>query len=452
MDSYQLGRAHNDHNVYILGAGFSAEANMPLVKGFMNRMRDAAAWLEERGGRGEEVQAIARVLEFRLRAAAAAYRVPIDVENIEELFSLASASGDKNLAEAMPLAIAATLDYARSTAPPLAEEKYFNLGVLDVPGWKKPRSWQPPIEFIRQRAGRGDLKGAWHGCPPYDFYLGVMAGYFYTEGSDSRNTIVSFNYDLLVEDALDSLGVAFNYGLPAEDIVWGNEAPGVWRDAAKTATGVQILKLHGSVNWSLPLFRSVLTEDPEPKDGDLIGDLLRLNRSMAVHRDYRALLKNGSKPFLVPPTWRKEFGGQLAGMWDLAVNSLRTATRIIVLGYSVPLTDQHFKYLLAAGLQDNISLREVFFVNPALADQDEEKKIKERLSGLFRAEHFDHGIVTLVQSKVRDFFARPATPDDKSYRSRIGRPLNPAGAAWDATPWTLYNAPPYNGDGPTSVD
>ena len=41
--------AYNDHNVYILGAGFAAEAGLPLIKDFMNRMRDAAAWLEVQG-------------------------------------------------------------------------------------------------------------------------------------------------------------------------------------------------------------------------------------------------------------------------------------------------------------------------------------------------------------------------------------------------------------------
>ena len=78
-------KAYNDHNVYILGAGFSAEAGLPLIKGFMNRMRDAAAGLADLPGREREVKAIERVLELRLRAAAAAYRLPLDCENIEEL-------------------------------------------------------------------------------------------------------------------------------------------------------------------------------------------------------------------------------------------------------------------------------------------------------------------------------------------------------------------------------
>jgi hypothetical protein len=71
--SDQAEKAYNDHNVYILGAGFAAEAGLPLIKDFMNRMRDAAAWLEGQGGREREQEAISRVLEFRLRAAAAAH-------------------------------------------------------------------------------------------------------------------------------------------------------------------------------------------------------------------------------------------------------------------------------------------------------------------------------------------------------------------------------------------
>ena len=48
MTDNQLTKAYNDQNVYILGAGFSAEAGLPLIKDFMNRMRDAAAWASNR--------------------------------------------------------------------------------------------------------------------------------------------------------------------------------------------------------------------------------------------------------------------------------------------------------------------------------------------------------------------------------------------------------------------
>jgi hypothetical protein len=63
-------------------------------------MRDAAAWLQNQRGRDRERTAIEQVLKFRLSAARASYRIPLNVENVEELFSLASASGDSQLDEA----------------------------------------------------------------------------------------------------------------------------------------------------------------------------------------------------------------------------------------------------------------------------------------------------------------------------------------------------------------
>src|SRR5437660_11857644 len=61
--------------------------------------------------RGRE--AIQKVFEFRLKAAAAAYRAKLNVENIEELFSLASALEGGNDSEYIPTAIAAALDNIR---------------------------------------------------------------------------------------------------------------------------------------------------------------------------------------------------------------------------------------------------------------------------------------------------------------------------------------------------
>ena len=126
------------------------------------------------------------MLEFRLRAAAAAHRVPLNVENVEELFSLASASGDEELANAMPLAIAATLDYARQTAKPADEWHRFQIGVLNQPDWKPPLSWGPPLSYFGDLQKKGQLKGDWYSCPPYDFYVGLMGGYFNKGGAEHR--------------------------------------------------------------------------------------------------------------------------------------------------------------------------------------------------------------------------------------------------------------------------
>lgn len=41
--------AWNDHNVYVLGAGFSKDAGLPLVAEFFNRTRDSVQWLKDNG-------------------------------------------------------------------------------------------------------------------------------------------------------------------------------------------------------------------------------------------------------------------------------------------------------------------------------------------------------------------------------------------------------------------
>jgi hypothetical protein len=453
----QASEAHNDHNVYVLGAGFAADAGPPLVKDFMNRMRDAAAWLQGQTGRAPEIEAIDRVLEFRLRAAAAAYRVPLDVENIEELFSLASASGDDKLSKAMPLAIAATLDYARNTTP-LPASPLFNLGKCGMPNWTKPSNWGAPAAHMLASNQHEQPKRDWYGCPPYEFYVGVMCGYFNPKGLDRRDTIITFNYDTVVEDALRGLGLAPDYGLPDELVEYVDSRERV-EGAGKNS--ILVLKPHGSVNWAAlspeqqeRLVRKFLQVEIDQliDEGTVNAESLRKLsarsfekapiRRLRVYKDYEPLRKDefwSGSLFLVPPTWQKRFGSYFLGaVWDRAVAALRTATRVIILGYSIPPTDLHFRYLVAAGLQANISLRKVFFVNLALSDERAKPRIEGRLFGLFRREHFDQGVIELVPKQVSQFFGE--ANNQEPHRLQIGGPLNAPSYQYDpASPWRCYS-------------
>ena len=86
---------------------------MPLVHDFLEKMRQSHPWLLGKG-RNAEASAVSEVLKFRGEATSAAYWIPMDLDNIEELFSLASAYPDK-IGRSVRLAIAATLDFSRST-------------------------------------------------------------------------------------------------------------------------------------------------------------------------------------------------------------------------------------------------------------------------------------------------------------------------------------------------
>ena len=98
---------HTNHNVYILGAGFSVPGGLPTIANFIDVMRDSIGWLEG-NGRSNEATAVKAVLDFRLRIARAGARVPLDLDNIEEVFSLASATGDVSLSRSAALAMACT--------------------------------------------------------------------------------------------------------------------------------------------------------------------------------------------------------------------------------------------------------------------------------------------------------------------------------------------------------
>jgi hypothetical protein len=185
----------------------------------------------------------------------------------------------------------------------------------------------------------------------------ILFGLPEDRSEERRDTIVTLNYDILPEDALHNLRIPFTYGIPSgtripyeasfdhsarstrpsdfAQIIKGERA-----ERRIDERAIRVLKLHGSVNWTA-------------------GD-----KEVVIHGTYEDVRKKGKASLLVPPTWRKALGGPLLAIWDAAVEALRTATNVVIIGYSMPLTDQHFKYLLAAGLQGNISLRQIIFVNP----------------------------------------------------------------------------------------
>jgi hypothetical protein len=191
-------KVHRNHNVYILGAGFSRDAGLPLIYDFLDQMR----LVDE--GTDEELESINQVFKFRLEAAGAAYRSPIEVENIEELFSLASARERDFDDNHIPKAIAATLHYAknkhRNRAPYYAED-------INVPTVQPANTWTQ-IEH----SGRVGFKT--YRIPAYDYYAGIVSGALCEAAPESRNTVITFNYDTLLEEGLENLQVPYNYQLP----------------------------------------------------------------------------------------------------------------------------------------------------------------------------------------------------------------------------------------------
>jgi hypothetical protein len=378
---------HNDHNVYILGAGFSADAcGFPVVRDFMHTMRDSFQWLRDQH-RLKDADAIGKVLGFRRDASSAAYRIQLDLEDIEQLFSLATADQDLDIGREVKLSIASALDYARETANP--KHSLMNLLYSPDVAFEKVNV---PFPFV----GWPKLPAMQRSCSTSEFYLGLMSGCWGASSPESRNTIVSFNYDMVAEDACRRLKVEYDYGFDEETIL-RNECEG-----HRPGAGLKLLKLHGSVNWSQNV------ESP--------SNFLRAR--IDLFENFMDLRAQNVDPLLIPPSWSKIIGDPpLSQVWQRALESLGTATRIIILGYSMPTTDQHFKYLLAAGLKRNVSLRKIFFVNNQLGTEPGSKLLKDRVFEIFRPQLSEQHILEFEGKTVGMFFGQ------KEGRRAINRSL-----------------------------
>jgi hypothetical protein len=360
----------NDHNVYILGAGFSQEAGLPTISDFLVRMRDSHPWLISQG-RVKEAEAVQKVLEFRLKAASAAYWTNLDLENIEELFSLASASAEP-IAENITQAIAATLDFAAKTAQKEPSLRLF----LQNLKWPAPSAWLTNAKH-EGHLPTGSVTSAQTGRYPH--HVAKLLGMFGDGKPKGENTFITFNYDTVLEDALTELKVPFSYGFKK---TWSRDASA---KATKDEDALQVLKLHGSLNWARKRVHAWRTSAPR--------------KEFTVFGSYSDVREAGRIPELVPPTWKKIFQGHLGDVWESAVRCLQTATRVIIIGFSMPPADMHFKYLIAAGLQQNVSLRKIAFYSLGM------ESIEERARSLLRQSYIETGSITFRGCSFGGFVA-----------------------------------------------
>jgi hypothetical protein len=154
----------------------------------------------------------------------------------------------------------------------------------------------------------------------------------------ANDAVMSFNYDTLMDRALRSEGAnrwdpAVGYGFPVAngaDLWAPAPAPG-----PKVRYPVRLLKPHGSLNWSLN------------SEGVTLVD------------EYSAATAES----IVPPTWDKSDVTQWpwSQVWKSAREVLGPARMLVVVGYSVPVTDQLSQALLRADVN---RLDALVVVNP----------------------------------------------------------------------------------------
>jgi hypothetical protein len=193
---------------------------------------------------------------------------------------------------------------------------------------------------------------------------------------EKKDTIVTFNYDLMIEEALrdaDIWNPVDGYGIQTSGKTkgWAKR----WLDHKadrEKHSAIKLLKLHGSLNW-------------QSKPGGI-----RLQP-----RPYLVSTRNGRTRFekisILAPGWKKPIDkNPYKKFWRAARLQLEKCKTLIVLGYSLPETDLLAQSLLAEVVRTRAARKE-YLKQVHLADPD--KLVKERLVKLLTPALGPHGQV-----------------------------------------------------------
>ena len=335
--------------VFILGAGASAEAGAPLMGDFIARAKK----LHAVDGFGQERAQIQDVLD-------AAYKdlKPVQVKssiayhNIEELFSAIDMGAMLNVFGSRDPSTLQALQTAVRVFIYRTIEETVRLTRVGQ-RIESPKGYATLAELTLEKIKR-------------------TARYGHKDVS-----FITFNYDTCLEFALVRAGLGVDYGLD-EPFVCEHEA----RYQAGRQVAIPVLKLHGSINWAQCLQCNVVA--PTEIDFwrpvsfmDVLDQPKSLPLPVGTHiakLQHRCGSKLDPVPVIVPPTWNKAANGDgLQSVWKRAAQELGSADNIVVIGYSMPVTDTFFKYLFALGSDSDVHLEKFVVINGTEGGQSEQR-------------------------------------------------------------------------------
>lgn len=194
-----------------------------------------------------------------------------------------------------------------------------------------------------------------------------------------NDSIISFNYDLIVDHSLKSSG------LWSEKTGYGFEAQRLYTDAGYYQSKIELLKPHGSINWiareGAKQFR--MPEQPQIEDFIEVSEIVapfhsyggegrtllsmapstfslwsgicpRVPTSDATSDEHRRFIESqwGTAgfplPLIVAPTKNKPISkmtfGELRSVWRKSRVAIERAEEILAIGFSF--RDSHFNYLI----------------------------------------------------------------------------------------------------------
>lgn len=205
--------------------------------------------------------------------------------------------------------------------------------------------------------------------------------------ADKGDAFLNFNYDCVLDDSLKRKGADkwnphYGYGLPltrggrkmkGED----HWTPALGTEVKKDET-IKVHKVHGSLHFN------------KDKDGYLLK-----RRPYANPHAKSSIMKF----MIVPPESTKSYDVEPFDKIMLnAYSSLRAASRVVIIGYSLPPSDQHTEALLRFGIKRE-GLESLVIVNP---DRESRKRLRTTLERGIKASTRVHSFDYLSEFVLAD--------------------------------------------------
>ncbi len=316
------------NTVFILGAGASKLAGVPLMNNFLDVARDLLV-LSQTGEYKENFEAVFRGIS-KLQLVHS--KSQLDIQNVESVFA----------AFEMAKTLGRFSNYSVEDIDFLVKSmKLLILGTIQttfrIP--KSDRTVQAPA--------------------PYDAFANYIYDTFYDRSFPHTMAVITFNYDVALDLAFHLRGLPVRYGLQSDE----------------QASALALLKLHGSLNWVdcagcnkvVPWCLSDYFKEYNWDLSLMDRDVRTVTMGIGSHikRYDHGCHTTGNEPLIVPPTWNKSgHYAAIAPVWALAAQQLAEAENIFVIGYSLPQTDVFFRLLYAIGTIGDVPLNRFWVFNP----------------------------------------------------------------------------------------
>jgi hypothetical protein len=335
----------SDRTVFVLGAGFSAPAKMPVQQDIMREV-------------------LAR-------------RSQIFVEEARETITTLFKAVDTDEMSQVPLEDVFTmLDRARTRGETIQ-------GFTHEEIWQSYRALIKTIvhEFRRKLLGFNAV-GSYQSFFEQLILKREANGTLDDQKADPFS-VITLNWDTIPDHLLNTLSVSkkvvLDYGCYDYDL---NDTTGHIPSIRRKGTGlfnVKLLKLHGSLNWLACSCCSRLFSLNESGGNPPVAPLNAKCRFCQG-----AELEN----VIVTPTLLKDLAqNQIKNIWHNAFLDLQACERIVFVGYSLPMADFEFRYTLLKAIIGNslVKVRVVLFPPDPCAGEKlwARNEIKDRYSRFF---------------------------------------------------------------------